>query len=452
MTSPRRKFLRRSAAALLAGATAGCLSDDTTTSTDGPGGAGTDTDAATDAATPTATGTPESTPTDSPTPTETATATPADDALGNADYAEWLPAPAAFDRDGYEFTSIATGDILDRESDLGDGATEGLRGDTGAPAVDSYAETAAFHRLQPGVLVFEADLDRETAAGDLREVGLTEAETRRGFAVFTGERGAAALRESALVLAFGVGGGDAGRSVVEAVVDAEAGAGPRYVDESDDCERLTDAIGSAHLLSGRTHPAEEGLDGAVAAGLGVEVGASETRVRAPAVFPEGRVDEATLTEWAADADAFYGGEVETVVDGRVATARATVPTADVENFGSGSLPGSGRTAPRTPQAVFGYEYESTGDGVGILEVTHEGGDTIPGSQLYLRGAGFAEVDGVDQTAAGQWQGTASGDDEAVVAGDFAEVGVASDYEIAVVWESADGDASATLDEGSGPDA
>ncbi|ELZ27662.1 hypothetical protein C475_07070 [Halosimplex carlsbadense 2-9-1] len=451
MPSPRRSFLRRSAVALLAGATAGCLSDGST-ATDGPGAAGTDTDAATDAATPTATGTASPTPTDAPTATETATATPVPDALGNADFAEWLPAPAAFDREGYRFTSFAPRDILDRESDLGDGATEGLRGDPAVPGIDSYADAAAFHQIPPGVLVFEADFDREATAGDLRGRGLTEAATRERFAVFTGDRGAAALGESALVLALGAGGTEAGRSAVQAVVDAKAGAGPRYVDAVADCERLTAALGSAHLLRGRTHSAGDGLADAVAGGVGIEIGERETRVRTPAVFPEGEVDEGALADWAADADVFYGQSAETAVDGRVATAAATVRTAEIETFRTGSPAGSRRTEARTPEAIFGFEYEATGDGVGTLEITHEGGDSIPRAELSVRGTGFADVEGVDQTAAGQWQGTASGDDEAVVAGDYVTVGVASDYEVAVVWEANDGDTSATLNQGSGPDA
>ena len=447
MPSPRRSFLRRSAVALLAGATAGCLSDDATT-TDDPGGTGADTDAPT--ATATTTGTPSPTPTDSPTPTETATATPAADALGNAGYAEWLPAPAAFDRDGYRFTSFAPRDILAHESALGEGATDGLRGDPSVPGVDSYADAAAFHQIRPGVLVFEADFDRETTAGDLRGRGLTETATREGFAVFTGDRGGAALRDSALVLALGVGGAEAGRSIVEAVVDANAGATERYVDAAADCERLTTALGSAHLVSGRTHPADDGLAGAVAGGVGIEIGEAETRVRTPAVFPEGEVDRAALSEWAADSGVFYGQSVETTVDGRVATA-AAVPTGDVETFRSDS-PADSTAARETPQVTFDFEYEAGGDGVGTLEITHEGGDSVLRDRVSLRGTGFADVEGVDQTAAGQWQGTASGDDGAVVAGDRVTVGAASDYEIAVVWESPDGDASATLDGGSGPDA
>ena len=443
MASPRRSFLRRSTVALLAGATAGCLSDGATT-TDGPGGTGADTATATDTAAPTASAT--------PTATDTATATPAGDRLGNADYAEWLPAPAAFDRDGYGFTSVAPGDILAHESDLGEGATEGLRDDPPVPGVDSYADAAAFHQIRPGVLVFESDLDRGAAAGDLRGRGLSETATRAGFALFTGDRGAAALSESAIVLALGVGGADAGRSVVEAVVDAKAGAGPRYGDAVADCERLTVATGSAHLVGGRTYAAAERFEGAVAGGIAIEVGERETRVRTPVVFPDSEIDEAAVAEWAADADVFYGQDPETAVDGRVATASATAPSAEVTTFGSGSYPGSSRTAPRTPHATFEFEYDAAGDGVGTLTVTHYGGDSIPSSELSLRGSGFADVEGVDQTAAGRWQGSASGDEEAVVAGDAVEVGAASDYEIAVVWQSADGDASATLDQDSGPDA
>jgi hypothetical protein len=457
MPSPRRSFLRRSAVALLAGATAGCLSDGTT-ATDGPGGAGTDTDAATDAATPTATGTASSTPTDTATPTdtptatETATATPAPDALGNADYAEWLPAPAAFDRDGYGFTSVAPSDILARESALGEGATESLHSGPNVPGIDTYGETTAFHQLRPGVLVFEGGVDREAAAEGFRDQRLSEVATRHGFAVFAGDGGAAALRDSALVTApYYTGEGEA-RPVVEAVVDAKAGATERYVDAVADCERLRTALGSAHLVSGRTYAADERFEGAVAGGIAIEIGERETRVRTPAVFAQGRVDEAALAEWAADADVFYGQEPTTAVDGRVAAASATVPSAEVTAFGSGSFPGSSRTAPQTPQAIFEFEYEATDDGVGTLEITHNGGDAIPRAELYVRGSGFAAVEGTDQTAAGQWRGTASGDDEAVVAGDRVTVGAATDYEIAVVWESADGDASATLDEGTGPDA
>jgi hypothetical protein len=59
------------------------------------------------------------------------------------------------------------------------------------------------------------------------------------------------------------------------------------------------------------------------------------------------------------------------------------------------------------------------------------------------------------TGPGQWRGSASGEvdgESAVVAGDRVEVGVRSSYELYVVWESEDGDQSATLAADEGPDA
>ena len=57
-----------------------------------------------------------------------------------------------------------------------------------------------------------------------------------------------------------------------------------------------------------------------------------------------------------------------------------------------------------------------------------------------------------QTGPGQWQRSANGDEDGVVAGDAVTVGVTSDYEIEVVRESSDGDSSETLAVDDGPDA
>ncbi|WP_436932601.1 hypothetical protein [Halosimplex halobium] len=441
MTSPRRTFLRRSAAALLAGATAGCLSGDTGTATDEPPGASTDDATETATATPTETHAP------------TATATPTPSGPPNADYAAWLPAPAALDRDHYAFTSAAPAALVDRASDLGDGAVETFRGGSGVPGVESYADTASFVQLGLGVLVFDGGVDRGAAAEGLRSQGYSETETAHGFAVFAQEGGgAAALGESALVTAPAFNDRDRATATVEAILAARTGDGERYVDASADCARLVDALGSGHILAGRTYRAGATFDGAVAGGIAYEVAGSETAVRTPAVFREGQVDEAAVADWAADAEAFYGREPETAVDGRVVTARATVDSADIERFRQGMPGESPRGGTRTPQVAFTFEYEPAGDGVGRLTITHEGGDSVPEAELFVRGAGFADVEGVDQTAAGGWQGTASGDDATVVAGDSVTVGVAGDYEISVVWEPEDRDTSATLADGEGPDA
>jgi flagellin-like protein len=138
--------------------------------------------------------------------------------------------------------------------------------------------------------------------------------------------------------------------------------------------------------------------------------------------------------------------------------------------------GLGNNATNTnPQASFSFEYEEVDPGPnnnwGVTRISHDGGDTINDAELYVRGSGFNEtaITGtnlpkvsqdlqtytdatVHQTSAGLWKGTKSGDDSAVVSGDFNNVYVSSDYELDVVYQSQEGQSSSTLQEDSGPDA
>ncbi|MFD1586276.1 hypothetical protein ACFR9U_04740 [Halorientalis brevis] len=113
-------------------------------------------------------------------------------------------------------------------------------------------------------------------------------------------------------------------------------------------------------------------------------------------------------------------------------------------------------APRrreTPMAKFTFEYEGGETNVGTVTITHDGGDTIRRDELSIRGEGFAPIPDVDMTGPGEWQGSASGeidDGPAVVAGDHVTIGAESDYDFSVVWESEDGEMSATLAADTGP--
>ncbi|ELZ23483.1 hypothetical protein C475_14458 [Halosimplex carlsbadense 2-9-1] len=152
-----------------------------------------------------------------------------------------------------------------------------------------------------------------------------------------------------------------------------------------------------------------------------------------------------------------------------------------------------QTQQGAPTATIGMDYEETdgditgssydGPAAGFVTISHDGGDTISNNELYLRGSGYISngdwddpssndpaVDtpivheGYDDPAAasstnyvdgstGSWPAAAgSGDDSAVVSGDFVYAGVESDYEISVVWQSQEGDSSSTLNEQEGPDA
>jgi len=134
--------------------------------------------------------------------------------------------------------------------------------------------------------------------------------------------------------------------------------------------------------------------------------------------------------------------------------------------------GLGNSATNTnPQASFSFEYEegytSPNGNIGATTISHDGGDTISDDELYLRGSGFFEpqnnsfgsriasnagVERLDQNESGLWQGTKSGDDSAIVSGDYVYVTANSTYELDVVYESQEGQSSSTLQEDGGPDA
>ncbi|WP_436931660.1 type IV pilin [Halosimplex halobium] len=133
-----------------------------------------------------------------------------------------------------------------------------------------------------------------------------------------------------------------------------------------------------------------------------------------------------------------------------------------------------------PTTTIGMEYEqvwenSDSPNLGVLEVTHDGGDSVSAQEIYIRGSGINDtknsydntgsgdndmldvkeignVGAVQQRSTGPWNGTASGEDSAIVSGDETNVPVDSNYEISVVWQAQEGDSSSTLNEQSGPDA
>ncbi|WP_136717527.1 twin-arginine translocation signal domain-containing protein [Halorientalis salina] len=159
-------------------------------------------------------------------------------------------------------------------------------------------------------------------------------------------------------------------------------------------------------------------------------------------------------------DGALGSELDAVEVGQdgtdvvVSYEAAVAELVDVVEEAMASDSGGGR-AVETPQVAFSFEYEATGDGTGTVAITHDGGDTVRQSELYVRGTGFADVSGVDMTAGGQWAGSTNrdlDDGPAVVAGDRVTLGVESDGELRVIYEASDGDTSATLAAWEGPDA
>ncbi|ELZ27661.1 hypothetical protein C475_07065 [Halosimplex carlsbadense 2-9-1] len=398
-----------------------------------------------------------------PTPTETPTATPAptrpETPVGTL--TRWMPDPALLDQtgdSGYAFLGVAPRALGEFEGALGEGALGQFQGQYPIPGVGTFGEQRALFRFARSASVLLGDFDRTAVEDGLRQYGFEAGDAYRGFRFFSPpDARAAAVRDGMLVTVGAVSSGDTTdkRPAVEAIVDARTGNADRYVDAVPDSRRLLDAIGSAHVLEGRTHGTGETFEQGLGEGTGYHVAEGETRVRAAALFTEGATNRSGMADWVDGADAFLGGEPTLRTDDRAVIATATVPTGDVTGF-PGEFPGPAierdSASGGPPTVSFDFAYVGEGAGVGVLTITHEGGDSVPREAVQIRGSGFAEVDGVDQTGAGVWQESVDSEGESITAGTTVEVGVASDYEIAVVWRPPGADRSATLATHEGPDA
>lgn len=76
---------------------------------------------------------------------------------------------------------------------------------------------------------------------------------------------------------------------------------------------------------------------------------------------------------------------------------------------------------------------------GILMLRHSGGEVVQPERLTVEGEGFAVVEGVDQTAPGQWRGeTSHGDEGSTVGpGDTITIGVQKDCHVQLLYHYRD---------------
>jgi hypothetical protein len=450
MTQSRRRVLKRGSAVIGTVSLVGCLGGGTETD------AGTGTERATvEGSGGSTAGDGESTATAATTGTEPpASERPATDVAG---YTEWLPAPSAVEfvpETGYAFRATAPAQVVELADALGQGVTEPLTRELQVPGMETLADATTVVQLLRSAFVYEAAVDPDAVERGFEDLGFTAVDTYRDFTVLTPDSSddtrAAAVGDGVVLTVGRFASSDdvAKRPAVETIIDAKAGTAERYTDAVPDCGHLADALGHGHFVTGRTHDAGATFDGAVSEGTSLHVGETDSRVRASVVFADA-ADENAVAEWARDASTFYGTAPSTRVDGRVVIAVATVSSDTVTEVPVG-FPGpaireDGPDAP--PQVSFGFEYDSA---TNSLRIRHEAGDSVPVEALFVRGSGFVDPEGVDQTSAGQWQGTVGGDGR-VVAGDEVVVGAAPGYEVRIEWEAGDGDA-ATLASDEGPEA
>ena len=119
--------------------------------------------------------------------------------------------------------------------------------------------------------------------------------------------------------------------------------------------------------------------------------------------------------------------------------------------------GLGDTASQAnPQASFSWDYETNStlggtDGLdGNVTITHDGGDSITAQELYIRGNWDASGASNDQWHNLPGSSVSGGSD--VTAGQSIDPGAGSAYDLRVIYETQEGDTSATLAEDTGPDA
>lgn len=260
----------------------------------------------------------------------------------NDDYSEWLPAPDVVPRGEYAFFSMAPRRIREIADEAGLEEVRELERARSIPGIDSVSQIRAMHLAGAQRPIVEGDFEADPVVDALVDAGFSDVGTYRGRQVFTtrGQR-AAAVADGELVVASPFSSEDDAdkRAVVETLLDVNAGEAARYVDAVSDCERLVEGIGDCHLLKGRTHDGEYSVDGAVGDGIGVDMSADESEIRASVVFADGAVEPAAVTDWTERSPAFRDVEFDASTDGRVVTATATTRPTD-ETVSGLPFPGS----------------------------------------------------------------------------------------------------------------
>lgn len=378
--------------------------------------------------------------------TATSTSTETSDASAERSPTDWLFPPSALGRDHYGFVTLRPSSMLEYADALPEARVSNLRTEIALSGFDTVGSLDGVYQLGGGVVVYDGPFERDPLVTELTEAGFGDVGSAHGFDQYSpDEQRLVAVGEDAVLLVdlrslqTDATSGD----VAGTVLDAVSGEGDRYQDVSDDCATLLDALGDAHVFTGRTGSAQIDDDAAVAQGARWQLGTETTTVDVATVFESADATAPDAVEsWATAAGPFGATTPSVSTDGRVVGATADVPTGDLGPFELSSSPDE------SPQINFAFDYDAD---AGTVTVTHQGGDAVPAERLELQGQGFADREGTDQTSAGTWAGEASGDGDVVVAGDSVVVGVTPSYRLFVLFTPESG-RGATLATDTGPDA
>jgi hypothetical protein len=379
------------------------------------------------------------------------TATPSREARG---IWRWLVPPSTLGRDHYQFYSQSPA-ALDMQWSRLLGTTTPEPTPNRTPLVDEGG-VDAIHVLGADPFSVESLLSAEGQTvliieGDINESVIEEPEsaevtTYGEYRLVDASKSAVAVRNDATL---SVSGTPAAATVVRRLVDAGSGNGERYQDANPDCARLQRTLGMGDVVVGRTLAGGGIFPNLAARGARWDLEDGGAEFTGSLVFAcEDAVEHAPPGGWTRAAGAVADAATSSArTTGRGVTITASFDR-EVERFqpdwqwSDASAPEqSNRVAP-TLDMMEDIDFDAGGPGTGVLTITHAGGDAVVRDELAIRGAGFAAVSGVDQTAPGPWQGSTSEElrgEPAVRSGDSVTLGVRRDYAIRVAWVPEEGE-------------
>jgi len=387
------------------------------------------------------------TPTDGSTGSMTATDTPATTPIGGPDgqAGRWLAPPSVLNREQYSFVTLHPTAMADHADVLPAERTANFDTQVGLQGFETVGSLRSVHQTGIGLTVYDGPFERSPLVSQLTEAGFSSDGSYREFDVYSadatrvvavGDRQVAQVDLRRFQTSVTAG------TVMQAGIDAYTGTGARYGASDSAAGALLGALGSGHVVT--CQPSSTAIDADAALGQGGRwlIGSDTTSVAVATVFESASATDADAVESWAGASGPFGDATPTVsTDGRVVLAEADVSTGRLGPFEIAS-------GGDQPQVALNFAYDSE---AGTVTITHHGGDAVPADRLELRGEGFADRDGADQTSAGQWAGEASGDENAVVAGDSVVVGVTPAYRVLVLYTRESG-SGVTLGSDRGPDA
>lgn len=365
---------------------------------------------------------------------------------GTPEWTSWTPSPAALGLDGgYEVGSFEPAEIVSYSESLPSAVTDGPTTSVQIDGLGDYTDQRRGILISDGIAALFGPHETDTVQGYLTDRGLERQRTVNSVDIYAfgsqDWQDAFGIASDVFVRA-GTRGSNLGVDAVEAVAAMAR-----------DDERLPTAVpdigtalalaapGESVLVRSNT-PEIASVDGASAEGYSWRLGTDRTTVSA--AFVGDAVGTDAVQSWASESERF-GAPSVAATDGSAVTATASVPTGEV-----GSLEPNWET--KSAQPAPQVEWQATYDAdAGRVTIQHRAGDNIDASDLYVRGSGFTDADGADQTAAGPWQGETN-DNGRIVAGSTVAVGVTSSYNTRLVYEFPDSDRVATLFSNRGPDA